>query len=141
MADTKTRLELIYQALDNLGVLVQGQAPGAETVERMDGLVDPMLATLAALEVTFVGDPGTASPPTGGAIEPEVFLPLAAILAQRAAGAFNMAGDASLMALAQLAEGDLRTIARPARTRKLLTTDTQLRAGNRRAVFNYTTGR
>jgi hypothetical protein len=218
---TKTRLQLIYQVLDNLGVLVQGQAPDAEIVDRIDDLLDASLATLAELDIIAVASPGTANPAAGGAFVASTFMPLAAIIANRAAPAFNMAGDASLMALSKLAENDLRamsrltrvdafidpalamlssldiavigdagepvgtggeiepdvflpiaaivanhaapiagrggdqtlaalaamaestlrTMGRPARTRKLLTTDRQLRSGNRAAVFNFTTGR
>ncbi len=119
-----------------------GQAPSDENVSTVDGHVDALLATLEALDVTYVADIGTASPPSGGEIPLEIFLPLGDCLAWEAAGAFNLSGDAALKALAIEAEETLRRIARPPSARKLLRTDVMLRAGNRRfGSYNYITGR
>lgn len=139
---TKTRRDLIDQVLDNLGVLVIGQAPSDDMVSRVDGLLDAALANLAGREVVYVADAGTAAPPADGEIDETVFLPLADIVAFICAPKFNLAGDASLAALSTRAEENLRVIGRPARTRKTLTTDAQLRGGWRwgRHAINFTTG-
>jgi hypothetical protein len=137
----KTRRELIDQILDQLGVLVPGQAPGDETVARVDSLVNPSFAMLAALGVVYVADAGLEDPPTGGEIEDALFLPLAAWIAFKAAGAFNLGNDPSLKVLADEAEMQLRTIGRPAPTRQILRTDEQLRGIRTRApVGNFTRG-
>lgn len=142
MSETfKTRAELIYQVLDNLGVLVIGQAPSDEMVSRVDGLLDAVLASLAAREIVYVADAGQPSPPSGGQIDMSIFLPLADMVALRCAPQFNLGMDPDIIATAQRAEEELRVIGRPARTRRYLRTDLQLRIGNRRyAPFNYTTG-
>lgn len=138
----KTRRELIDAVLDNLGILVPAQAPSDEEVSRVDGHVDTVLAELAALDIVHIPDIGTASPPTGGEIDDVYFNGLADCLAWAVAPAFNLAGDASLKVIADEAERRLRRISRPARGRKFLKTDTQLRAGSRRfAVFNWVMGR
>lgn len=141
---SKTRQDLIYQVLDNLGVLVIGQAPSDDMVSRVDSLLDAALASLAAREIVYVADAGTPSPPTGGEFDEAIFLALANMLAFTCAPAFNLAAAADLAAIAQSAEEELRVIGRPARTRRTLTTDLTLRAGNRwigMGPFNYTTGR
>jgi len=139
---SKTRRQLIDQVLDSLGILVPGQAPSDENVSRVDGLLDPALSSLAAQEIVYVADTGTPNPVTGGEIDEAIFLALADMVAWRCAGAFNLAGDPALMAKSKLAEEELRVIGRPARTRRTLTTDIQLRAGNRRYTsFNFVTGR
>jgi hypothetical protein len=137
-----TRRALIDAVLDNLGVLVFGQAPTDEMVSRVDGLVDPVLAELAALEIVYVGDAGTPGPPAGGEIDDAIFPSLSDYVAFAVAAPFGLGADPALKVLSDQAEETLRRIGRPARTRKTLTTDIQLRAGNRRyAQFNYTTGR
>ena len=133
---SKTRLELIYQVLDNLGVMVPGQSPTAEIVEKVDGRLDPALSMFAALEIVYVADAGTASPPVDGDIDDAIFLPLADMLAQECAAGFSLAGEPSLKALAVIAEEKLRVIGRPAKTRKLLTTDAQLRGVRHRGHYN-----
>lgn len=140
---TKTRAELISQVLDNLGVLVKGQAPSDEDVSRVDGLMDATFASLEGREVVTIDDPGTASPPTGGAFDLAMFLPLADIVANRCAPSFNLAGDPKLYVLAQQGEEELRVLTRPAQTRKTLTTDAQLRGNRwgRHYPFNYSSGR
>ncbi len=137
---TKTRRELIDQALDNLGVLVIGQAPSDEDVSKIDGRLDAVLELLAARDIVYVPDAGAPGPPTGGEIELSIFLPLADILAWRCAGAFNLAGEPSLKVLNDQAEEDLLIIGRPARTRQFLKTDTQLRGALRYRRFNFATG-
>jgi hypothetical protein len=140
MEDTKTRLELVYQVLDNLGILVPGQAPPDEMVAKVDTRLDPVLASLRTREICYVSDPGTPSPPTNGAIAAEVFLALADVIADRVAGAFNLAGDTALKSLAILAEDELRVIQRPQRTRKMLRVDAQLRSPRRNIPGNFSRG-
>lgn len=139
----RSRVQLIDNVLDNLGVLVFGQAPSDEMRARVDEHIEPTLAQKLAEGVPiYVADPGTPNPPMGGEYDDAIFLPLAAILSWAVAGPFNLGADASLKVLSDQAEEDLRRIGRAERARKFLTTDIQLRAGNRRyAQFNYTTGR
>jgi hypothetical protein len=135
----KTRRELIDLVLDNLGVLVPGQSPGDEAVSRVDGIIDPSFATLAALGVTYVADAGTADPPDGGEIDDALFIPLGDWVAWQVAGAFNSADSPSLKTLADQAEKTLRIIGRPASTRRTLRTDLQL-TGARYALSNRNRG-
>jgi hypothetical protein len=140
MATFRTRRELIDAVLDNLGVLVPGQAPSNEEVSRVDVMLDPAFAEFAALGSVYVADPGTQDPPTGGQIDLATFGCLSDLLADWMAGAFNQAGNPSLKALAIEAEETLRRIGRPASTRATLKTDWQLRGGRRYAPFNFRTG-
>ena|SRR5215831_17347332 len=123
---SRTRRELIDAVLDNLGVLVPGQAPGEEAVARVDSIIDPTRATLAALGIIYIPDVGTPNPPDGGDIDDAIFLPLADKCAWAAAGGFNLADSPALNALDKQADITLRLIGRPAQTRRTLTTDTQL---------------
>lgn len=137
----KNRFELISHVLDNLGVLMPGQSPASEDVDRIDKMLDAVLASLSGRDIVYVYDAGTANPPIGGEFDDSIFLALADMIAMRVAGAFNLAGDANLARLANLAEEELRVIGRPPKTRKTLATDIQLRVGHRRyGSFNYTTG-
>jgi hypothetical protein len=79
---TKTRIELIYQALESLGVLAAGQTPAAEDFAAVDGHVDALIATLAARDLVTVDDID--------AIPMEWFLSLAVLLADRAANTFGL---------------------------------------------------
>lgn len=137
---SKTRIELIYKILDNLGVMVPGQSPAAETVAKVDGIIDPALSMLAAMEIVYVADAGTPSPPTNGDIDDAIFLPLADMLAQECSGGFNLAGDPALKTLAIIAEEKLRVIGRPAKTRQLLQTPIELQRHYRGAWYNPVTG-
>lgn len=136
---SKTRRELIDLVLDNLGVLVPGQAPGEEAVSRVDSIIDPGLATLAALGIVYVADAGTPNPPSGGTIDDALFIPLGDWMAWQVGGAFNLADSPSLKALSLEAEQTLRIIGRPAKTRLLLDTDVQI-SGTRLRRFNFTRG-
>lgn len=122
---SKTRAEFVDQCLLNLGILVPGQSTSAENVQKMDGFVDPVFALLASLDIYYVQDGGSAGP-TGGAIEDEAFLPLADWVANKACPAFNLPADTKMQALAQIAEGNLRTISAPARTLRTLHIDPAL---------------
>ena len=116
---SKTRAEFVDQCLLNLGILVPGQSTSAENVQKMDGFVDPALATLAALQIYYVQDAGSVGP-TDGEIEDEAFLPLADWVANKACAGFNLPADQKMQALALLAEDTLRTLSAPARTLRTL---------------------
>lgn len=117
---SKTRAELINQILDRLQILVYGQTPSDQDVQKVDLLVDTAIAQLAALDIYYVQDPGTLGP-LDGAIEDEAFLALADYIAQ-----FHLIADARIQALAMAAEEDLRIIAAPARTLRTLRVDPAL---------------
>src|SRR5262249_31150933 len=118
----------------NLGVLIPGQSPSDDQVARVDGIIDPTVATLAALGIIYIPDVGTRNPPDGGDIGDEIFLPLADKCAWAAAGGFNQADNPTLKALDSRADDTLRRIGRPASTRRTLSTDIQL--SGRRAPLN-----
>jgi hypothetical protein len=142
VATTKDRQALIFATLDALGVLIPGQTPEAETVDRIDRRLNSVLASLSSQFIIDISNPGTADPPSGGEYPDDVFLHLASIVAQAVAGAFNSGGDPAIAATAEYAKEQIRIIARPERIRRYLRTDVQLRAGNNRArAFNFTTGR
>lgn len=117
---SKTRAELIDQALIRLQILVVGQSPSAEDVQKMDGLVDAACARLAALGIYYVSDPGEVGP-TGGSIEDEAFLAIADYVAS-----FHLVADERMQALAILAEDVLRKLAAPPRTLRTLRVDPAL---------------
>jgi hypothetical protein len=133
---TKTRLELIIEALDQLNIIVPGQAPSATIINKMDEVFDPVVEMLDGLGIYYVDDPGEIGP-TDGAIESSAFLPLGAYLANAAASKFNLPADAKLKALAIEAEMTLRTLSRPASTRKFLRADAGIPTGRggRRSTF------
>lgn len=122
---SKTRAELINQGLQNLGVIAEGQSISDQEVDKMDAIVDPALAELARLDIYYVQDAGSIGP-TDGAIEDEAFLAVADYIANRACASFNLPADQKLQALASLAEGKLRTISAPPRTRRTLQIDPAL---------------
>jgi|SRR5215468_4364385 len=122
---TKTRMQLVDQVLTNLGVLVPGQAPSAETRSKVDDILDPAIASLRARDICYIPETGDIGP-SGGEFPVEFFLALAASIANYAAPSFNLAGDAKLFSLAQQAEGQMMTLSRPDRTRKTLKVDRAL---------------
>jgi hypothetical protein len=135
---TKTRQELLYEALDQLGILVPGQAPSSANINKVDTVFDPVVEELNDLGIYYIDDPGEIGP-TDGAIASSAFLSVAAYLANAAAAKFNLPADTKLKALALEAEQKLRTLTRPASTRKTLRIDAGIPSG-RRARFNFTTG-
>lgn len=139
---SKTRRELIDKTLLKLGILVPGQAPGDETVSMVDGFVDPCFARLLGKGIGISGvDVGLPNPPSGGDIDDAVFLSLTDCLADACKGAFNLSDSPYLKLLADQAEEELRIITRPAATRVVLHTDTQLRGSKVRApIGNFTRG-
>jgi hypothetical protein len=133
----KTRRELIDQTIDKLGVLIPGQAPSDESVSKVDRILDPLVAMMAALDIYYLPDIGTPNPPNGGEVPDEAFLPIADKAAWASAGSFNQADSASLKVLNDQADIDLRMMSRPARTRQTLSTDWQLR-GMRNVTYSST---
>lgn len=99
----QTRTSLVHRALHHLGVLPQGQNPGAEEYNQVDALVDPMLESLIARDVCFIEDVD--------AIEDKYFLALSHVLAGEAQSIFGMQNDAALTARAIKGEKDLQQIA------------------------------
>ena len=53
---SKTRRELVFRALRNLGVLPQGQVPSDEEFDSVNDLVGPVLEDLSARNICFVPD-------------------------------------------------------------------------------------
>lgn len=123
----KTRAQLINQSLTNLGVLAEGQSITADLVNKMDGVVDPAISELSALDIYYVQDAGDVGP-SGGDIEDSAFLSLAAYIANAACAAFNLPADQKMQALSSLAEQKLITLSRPGRTLRTLRVDPALRA-------------
>lgn len=93
---TKTRRDLVDQALKNLGVLASGQTPSAEDVARMDGYVDPVIEQLAERDIVEVDD--LAEIPAAW------FLPLSYILAGAAAADFGQSNDPRVILLGDRGE-------------------------------------
>lgn len=121
----KTRAEFVNQCLVNLGVIAGGQSISDDMVTKMDRIVDPAFATLSAIDIYYVQDPGNIGP-SDGQIEDEAFLPLADYVANAACPGFNLPADAKMQALAEIAKGTLTTIAAPPRSLKRLRVDPAL---------------
>ena len=81
---TKTRNDLLQQALGELGILAPGQTPAAEDTAAIDDHVDGLIASLSRRNIITVDDVE--------AIPEEWFLALATLLADRAATSFGMPG-------------------------------------------------
>lgn len=136
---TKTRRELIIEALDQLNIIVPGQAPSATVINKMDEVFDPVIEMLDGLGIYYVDDAGEIGP-DGGNIESSAFLPLGAYLANAAASKFNLPADTKLKALALEAEQTLRTLARPASTRKFLSIDAGIPTARRNHGWDISRG-
>lgn len=130
----QTRAAFVNQCLYNLGVIALGQPISNDLIVKMDGIVDPAFALLAARGIYYVQDPGEPNPPSDGNIDDAAFLPLADWVANKATSAFNFPSDAKLMALSLRAEEDLKIISAPPRTLKTLQVDPATRA---RRLSNY----
>jgi Tfp pilus assembly protein PilW len=76
---TKTRNDLVNQALRNLGVLAAGQTADAEDFQAADGHVDQVIASLSARDIVTVDDD-------------DWFDPLAVLVADDAAMEFGLPG-------------------------------------------------
>lgn len=84
MSATRTRNDLVNEALANLGILAAGQTAAAEDFEAVDGKVDALVAWLEAVDIIDIDDID--------AIPPEWFGPLAVLLADEAALMFGLPG-------------------------------------------------
>ena len=93
---TKTRRDLVDQALSNLGVLASGQTPNAEDVARMDAYVDPVIEGLAERRIVEVDDLS--------AIPAAWFLPLSYVLSGAAAQDYGAANDPRIILQADRGE-------------------------------------
>lgn len=109
---SKTRRNLIDQALRNLGALDETSVPPPDEVTTVDSYVNGMLLGLSARDIVFIEDDED--------IPEEWFLPLADCLAWASAAAFGAAGDQALMGLKTQAEDNLRVMARVRPTYKTL---------------------
>lgn len=82
MADTfKTRTQLKERAAKDIAIIEPGEALSPEDDETFDGLVDPLIAQLAADEIVYIQD--------SEEIELVFFLPLARLLANIAGPDFG----------------------------------------------------
>jgi hypothetical protein len=84
MSHTRTRNDLVNEALANLGILAAGQDPAAEDFQAVDGKVDALVAWLEAVDIIDIDDIDQ--------IVPEWFGPLAVLLADEAALMFGLPG-------------------------------------------------
>src|SRR5262245_5350416 len=84
MSHTRTRRDLVNEALANLGILAAGQTASAEDFEAVDGKVDQLIAWLEATDVISVDNIDD--------ILPEWFGPLSVLLADESALMFGLPG-------------------------------------------------
>lgn len=99
----KTRSDLVYRALKNLGALPAGQTPSNEEYNSVDGLIDAMVEDLLGRDIVFIED--------ADVIEDRYFLALGNVLAGHAAAEFGMQNDSAIAARMIKGEKDLETIA------------------------------
>ena len=100
----KTRTDLIYRALYNLGVTPSGQNPADEEFNAVNALVDGVVENLWKRDIYFLQDVDV--------IPDAEFIHFGHILAWAAAPEFGMQADAAIAAKAQRAEQDLSEIDR-----------------------------
>jgi hypothetical protein len=130
---TYTRADLIKQVLYNLQKIANDE-PSDDDSARVDRIIDGVVATLSSDDIYTVQDAGLPGP-TGGDIEPTVFIPLSHVIALAAAPSFSMGGDPSLIGLAQKAESQMEKAAAPPRTIKELRVERSL-VPYRRGFYN-----
>lgn len=122
---TKTRTQLINQALTNLLVIGASDTADAGDTAVVDALVDPLLEDLSARGVCYV--------PESEEIENALFLPLAELLANEACPAFAQQKN---LAKQVECEERLRIVTqRIDPPNRLLQTDSALRGS---AAYSYT---
>ena len=80
----KTRIDLVNHALEHLGILGAGQTANPEDYDEVNSHFEPLLAHLEAIELISLE--------TLDEIPPEVFHPLAIMLADESALAFGLVG-------------------------------------------------
>lgn len=95
----KTRVDLVWRALRNLGVLPAGQTPSNEEYNAVNGLVEPMVEDLIARDIVQIDTPEV--------IDDRYFLALGNVLAGHAAAEFGMQNDQALAARMIKGERDL----------------------------------
>lgn len=107
---TRTREDLIRQALEEIEQLGTGMPLEEDDQEKVDNYIDPLLARLAILGL-FTGNPGDTE------FEIEHFIPLSQMLARDIGPAFGVTGQDLIDAnnTAAMAERELRRLlmARP----------------------------
>lgn len=106
MGVSRTRNDLVYEALANIGVLQAGQTPAPEDFNFIDEKLQSIIDGLHAREIVFVADLND--------IPNEWFDPLASIVADACKAKFGIDGDSLqvLMADRQKAEIDLKVMTR-----------------------------
>lgn len=95
----KSKQQLIERSLQEIGVLVSGQAASAEDAKTVSDEIGPVLSKLASRDVYSFGDPD--------ATDDEAFIPLAVIIGNSVAKSFGMEKD--LVEILR-AEAELRDI-------------------------------
>jgi hypothetical protein len=99
---SKNRTDLIYQTLRNLGALPMGQDPADEDYNLVDGLIEPIIATLRETDTYYLPDVDV--------IPDEAFLCLSHIMAWGCASGFGQQSDPNLLGLAQYSEKILQVV-------------------------------
>lgn len=85
----RTQIDLVNATLKNLGVLAAGNAADPEDFNAVNAKVDPMIRTLASLDICYIGDPNN--------ISGELFLALADVLAGECSSDFGSTPDDRMM--------------------------------------------
>jgi hypothetical protein len=80
----KTRIDLVNEALEHLGILGAGQSASAEDYDAVDEHVEPLLAHLEAIDLVSLENLDE--------IPPEIFHPLSIMLADESALKFGLPG-------------------------------------------------
>lgn len=109
---SKTRAELVAKALSNLGFLAAGQSVPAEDSDLIDGLVDNVIEELSGEQVIEIADDQE--------FDDSTFLPLARILAEKAAPEYGRETNEQAV---MLAKALIRKITYGRPTREPLTVD------------------
>ena len=84
MAAPRTRIDLVNEALKNLGVLAAGQTANAEDFEAVNDKVDELMSYLAHVDIIDIDNIDE--------IQPEIFSSLAVLLADDCALQFGLPG-------------------------------------------------
>lgn len=85
MSQYRTRVDLVVETLEQLGVLAAGQPPEVEDTARVDAELPSILSKLTALEIVYISDIGN--------IPVAFFNDLAKIVADLVKGKFGISGD------------------------------------------------
>lgn len=99
---SKTRAELIYQTLRNLGALPIGQDPSDEDYNLVNDLIEPVSAMLRERDIYFLVDPDV--------IPDEAYISLAHVMAAYSASSFGQQSDNRIMELGSVGERQLQEI-------------------------------